>query len=54
MDFLREAKNMEAEIIAWRRHFHENPEIAFREYGTADFVEVKLREFGYSPRRVQV
>lgn len=52
MDFLREAKRLEADVIAWRRRFHENPELAFQEYGTADFVEEKLREFGYFPRRV--
>ncbi len=34
------------EMISWRRHIHENPELSFKEYNTAAFVEEKLRSFG--------
>lgn len=34
------------EIIAWRRHFHINPELSSKEEKTAIFVAEKLKEFG--------
>ncbi|WP_323036583.1 M20 aminoacylase family protein [Pararhodobacter sp.] len=34
------------EITAWRRDFHENPELLFDVHRTAGIVEEKLREFG--------
>ena len=34
------------EITAWRRDFHENPEILFEVHRTAGIVAEKLREFG--------
>ena len=34
------------EITAWRRDFHENPELLFDVHRTAAIVEEKLREFG--------
>ncbi len=37
---------MHAEIAAWRRHLHENPELQYDVHETAKFVESKLREFG--------
>lgn len=30
----------------WRRHLHENPELLFDVYQTAEFVAAKLKEFG--------
>ena len=50
--FMQQARALEAEAIAWRRKMHENPEVAFEEVETADFIEGKLREFGYIPHRV--
>jgi hippurate hydrolase len=35
-----------AEMTAWRRDFHEHPELAFEEVRTAGIVAEKLREFG--------
>jgi hippurate hydrolase len=35
-----------AEMTAWRRDFHEHPELAFEEVRTAGIVAQKLREFG--------
>ncbi|MGB0887455.1 MAG: M20 metallopeptidase family protein [Vicingaceae bacterium] len=34
------------EIIAIRRHLHQNPELSFEEYNTSKFVSSKLDEFG--------
>ena len=34
------------EMTAWRRHLHANPETAFEEVETAEFVSSKLRSFG--------
>jgi hippurate hydrolase len=35
------------EVAGWRRHLHENPELAFQEVKTARFVAAKLREFSF-------
>ncbi len=39
-------KEIEKDIIAWRRAIHQNPEISFCEYKTTDFIENILKEFG--------
>ncbi|MDO5512005.1 M20 family metallopeptidase [Corynebacterium sp.] len=40
-----------ADIIAWRRHFHRNPELSFQEHETSAFVAAKLEEFGIEVQR---
>ena len=35
-----------ADVVAWRRHLHQNPELSFQETETAAFVAEKLRSFG--------
>ncbi len=35
-----------ADMTAWRRHLHQNPELEFACHGTAAFVADKLRAFG--------
>ncbi|MEZ5912895.1 MAG: M20 aminoacylase family protein [Paracoccaceae bacterium] len=37
---------LQAEIAAWRRDFHEHPELQFDTHRTAGIVAAKLREFG--------
>jgi len=32
------------EVVALRRHFHENPELSFEEFETSDFIAEKLKE----------
>jgi amidohydrolase len=39
---------LEARMIAWRRHLHAHPELSFEEHETAAFVERTLRSFGES------
>lgn len=40
------ASEIEAKVIEWRRHFHENPELSNREFETAKYVENHLRKLG--------
>jgi amidohydrolase len=51
-DFQKELKTqielMEMELIATRKHLHQNPELSFEEYNTQAFVLKKLKEFGVS------
>ncbi len=41
---------MEPELLAWRRHLHENPELGNREVKTAAYVVERLRSFGLEPQ----
>ncbi len=38
------------QLVEWRRHLHQNPELGNREVETAKFVAERLRSFGLSPR----
>lgn len=40
-----------AEVIAWRRHIHANPEISFAEHRTAAYVHELLDSFGVETSR---
>ncbi|SDA40060.1 amidohydrolase [Algoriphagus alkaliphilus] len=40
------AKAYKEEVISNRRHLHANPELSFKEFKTAEFVETKLKEIG--------
>lgn len=33
------------EVISWRRHFHENPELSYQEHQTSEFIYRKLKTF---------
>jgi len=37
---------LEPQVISWRRHFHEHPELSNREYQTAAIIAEHLRELG--------
>ncbi|BDD02637.1 M20 metallopeptidase family protein [Aureibacter tunicatorum] len=39
------------QIRSDRRHLHQNPELSFKEYKTADFIEEKLKNLGLNPVR---
>lgn len=46
--WIKEAMQMKEEIVRIRRHLHENPELELDLEHTRNFVEAKLREFGYT------
>lgn len=46
------AEEMKEELIAWRRHFHENPELGFEEVNTRNFVEATLQSWGLQTTRL--
>ncbi|MBW8284875.1 MAG: amidohydrolase [Rhizobium sp.] len=46
MPVLNRASELQGEVAAWRRHLHENPELLFDVYETAEFVAEKLTAFG--------
>lgn len=41
-----QAKDLEAKVIEWRRHFHQNPELSNREVKTAALVAEHLKKLG--------
>lgn len=52
MSIYHEALAIKDEIIANRRYLHQNPELGLELPKTAAYVEEKLREMGYEPKRV--
>ena len=46
MPILNRAAEMQDEISGWRRQIHQEPELGYDVFKTADFVATKLREFG--------
>jgi amidohydrolase len=44
------AAEIEAKVIEWRHHLHENPELSNREFETAKYVEQHLRSLGMEVR----
>jgi amidohydrolase len=48
------APAMEAQVIAWRRDFHANPELGNREFRTAAIVAEHLRKIGLDEVRTEV
>ncbi len=51
MPIINRIAEFQAEMTAWRRHIHENPETAFEERETGDFVAEKLAGFGIAVDR---
>ena len=43
---LQSALDLQDQIIAWRRDFHQHPELSFQEFRTAETVADALREMG--------
>ncbi len=44
------AKAIQAQVVGWRRHFHQHPELSNREEQTAKRVAEELRKLGLQPR----
>jgi amidohydrolase len=41
---------IEPELITWRRHLHQHPELSNREVETAKYIAERLRSFGLEPK----
>lgn len=46
MHSLETFRDLQSEVIAWRHHLHENPELGYGVHDTARFVTEKLASFG--------
>src|SRR5687768_17662551 len=40
----------EQDLLAWRRHLHQHPELSNREHETAKYIVERLKSFGLEPR----
>lgn len=45
-DVAKYADQVEADVIKWRRHFHQNPELSNREFNTAKTIAKYLKDLG--------
>ena len=52
VDFFKEAEGIEQEVIGWRRHVHQYPELLMDLPETAAFVERELKNMGYEPEYI--
>ncbi len=52
IDWMKEAEENEREIIAWRREFHERPELGNKEYRTTETITRILESLGIETRKV--
>lgn len=46
MTISAEVEALHGEVTQWRHHIHSNPETAFEEHATAQFIAAKLESFG--------
>lgn len=45
-DFVRESEGLYEQLVAWRRDFHQYPELGFEETRTARIIAARLQELG--------
>ena len=50
MNIRSEVQDIEDQIISWRRYFHENPELSFKEFDTAKKIKEELELMGLRPK----
>jgi len=50
MNIRSEVQDIEDQIISWRRYFHENPELSFKEFDTAKKIKEELELMGLQPK----
>src|SRR6056300_160349 len=46
MNIKNKIKDSIQDMVQWRKHIHENPETAYNEINTSNFISEKLKEFG--------
>ena len=51
-NLLKQAKELQGELTAYRRYLHENAEVGFDLPKTAEFVKTELKNMGYAPKAV--
>ena len=51
MELLKQSKQLQKELVVWRRYLHEHAETGFALDKTCAFVEKKLKSFGYAPKK---
>jgi hypothetical protein len=51
MQLVKALVSAHEELASWRQHLHQNPEIAYEEKDTSDFVAAKLESFGIEVHR---
>ena len=51
MTIRKHIKDLIPEMNQWRHYIHENPEIAYEEHNTSDFIATKLTEFNIEIHR---
>ncbi len=49
MRYYQEALSLKEDLIHWRRHIHENPEVGLATEETARYIKGELEKMGYSP-----
>ncbi len=47
---MKRPPGIDSYVIAWRRHFHKNPELSFREFQTSRAVAAELKKLGIMVR----
>jgi len=52
MSSLNEFSDVNEYVISLRRYFHENPELSFKEFRTAEKIEAELKSMGLEPKRL--
>ena len=45
-ELLEKGRNLYQQIVGYRRHIHQNPELSFKEFNTAKYISGILTEFG--------
>lgn len=49
---LEYTKSIQGELVAHRRHFHQNPEVGLHMPNTCDYVMKALTQMGYEPKKI--
>ncbi|WP_342462794.1 M20/M25/M40 family metallo-hydrolase [Ureibacillus sp. FSL K6-8385] len=50
-NLIREIEHSFDDVVKWRRHLHQHPELSFEEHETSKFIAEKLEDFGLTVQR---